>query len=71
MGRDSGQGVGREGECPGVDGPDAGDRGEAKEISTSGEAGDVLGEGGGLGWTFEEQVTGVVAADSESSGSGW
>lgn len=54
-----------------MDGPDAGDRGEAKEISTSGEAGDVLGEGGGLGWTFEEQVTGVVAADSESSGSGW
>lgn len=54
-----------------MDGPDAGDRGEAKETRTSGKAGDVLGEGGGLGWTFEEQVTGVVAADSESSGLGW
>lgn len=45
--------------------PDAGDRGEARETVPSGGA-DVVWEGGGMGWTFKEQVTDVVAIESDS-----
>lgn len=55
----------------GMGSPDAGDRGRARETIPLDEAGDVVWEGGGMGWTFEEQVTDDVATVSDSKRPGW